>query len=126
VGGQADAVSEFWKLDVENYAAQVSTNEFTAGAVYFDDWGMLRYSAGAAFSAALYAQATGDTAARDLAISQLNYSAGENGYSRSFVIGVGPNAPQNPHHRNSDTLGILLTERSSPDPPSAASRRARA
>jgi endoglucanase len=109
VGGQAEAVSEFWKLDVENYAAKVSTNEFTAGAVYFDEWGMLRYSAGAGFSAALYAQVTGDTAARDLAISQLNYIAGENGYARSFVIGVGPNAPQNPHHRNSHTLGILLT-----------------
>jgi hypothetical protein len=25
------------------------------------------------------------------------------------VIGVGSNAPQNPHHRNSDTLGVLLT-----------------
>jgi endoglucanase len=109
VGGQAEAVSEFWKLDVENYAAKVSTNEFTAGAVYFDEWGMLRYSAAAGFSAALYAQVTGDTAARDLAISQLNYIAGENSYARSFVIGVGPNAPQNPHHRNSDTLGILLT-----------------
>jgi hypothetical protein len=109
VGGQAEAVSEFWQLDVENYATRVSTNEFTSGAVYFDEWGMLRYAAGAAFSAALFAQVTGDTAARDLAISQLNYIAGENGYSRSFVIGVGANAPQNPHHRNSDTLGILLT-----------------
>jgi endoglucanase len=109
VGGQADAVSEFWQLDVENYAAKVSTNEFTTGAVYFDEWGMLRYSAGAAFSAALFAQVTGDMAARDLAISQLNYIAGQNSYSRSFVIGVGVNPPQNPHHRNSDTLDILLT-----------------
>lgn len=109
VGGQAEAVSEFWKLDVENYAAKVSTNEFTTNAVYIDEWGMLRYAAGAGFSAALYAQVTGDTAARDLAISQLNYIAGQNSYNRSFVIGVGPDAPQNPHHRNSDTLGVLLT-----------------
>jgi endoglucanase len=109
VGGAADAVAPFWKLDVENYAAKVSTNEFTTGAVYIDEWGMLRYAAAAGFSAALYAQATGDAAARDLAISQLNYIAGENSYARSFVIGVGPNPPQNPHHRNSDTLGVLLT-----------------
>jgi endoglucanase len=109
VGGAADAVAEFWKLDVENYATRVSSNEFTTGAVYFDDWGMLRYAAGAAFSSALYASVTGDTAARDLAISQLSYIAGDNAYNRSFVIGVGENPPQNPHHRNSDTLGVLLT-----------------
>lgn len=109
VGGQAEAVGEFWKLDVENYAAKVSTNEFTAGAVYFDEWGMLRYAAGAGFSAALYAQVTGDVAARDLAIAQLNYIAGQNSYGRSFVIGVGTNPPQNPHHRNSDMLDVPLT-----------------
>jgi endoglucanase len=109
VGGQAEAVAEFWKLDVENYQAKVSTNEFTAGAIYFEDWGMLRYGAGAAFSAALYAQVTGDTAARDLAITQLNYTVGQNSYNRSFVIGIGPNPPENPHHRNSDTLGVPLT-----------------
>jgi endoglucanase len=70
---------------------------------------MLRYAAGAAFSAALYSQVTGDIPARDLAISQLNYVAGDNSYGRSFVIGVGTNPPVNPHHRNSDTLGVLLT-----------------
>jgi hypothetical protein len=109
VGGQAEAVGEFWRLDVENYEAKVSTNEYTTGAVYFDEWGMLRYAAGAGFSAALYAQVTGDTAARDLAISQLNYLVGQNSYARSFVIGIGPDSPQNPHHRNADTLGVLLT-----------------
>jgi endoglucanase len=109
VGGQTEAVREFWQLDVQSYASKLSPNEFTAGAVYIDDWGMLRYAAGAAFSAALYSQVTGDVAARDLAITQLNYIAGQNTYNRSFVVGVGTDAPQNPHHRNSDTLGVLLT-----------------
>ncbi|MEY4550096.1 MAG: hypothetical protein RL685_6291, partial [Pseudomonadota bacterium] len=109
VGGAVDAVSEFWKLDVESYSAKVSTNEFTNGYIYIDEWGSLRYAAGAAFSAALYAQVTGDTVARDLAVSQLNYIAGENSYGRSFVVGYGTNPPQNPHHRNSDSLGVLLT-----------------
>jgi endoglucanase len=109
VGGAADAVGEFWRLDVENYESKVSTNEQTTNLVYIDEWGTLRYAAGAAFSAALYAQVTGDTVARDLAISQLNYISGTNGYNRSFVIGVGNNPPQHPHHRNSDTLGVLLT-----------------
>ncbi len=109
VGGASDAVSEFWRLDVENYEAKVSTNEFTTGAVYFDEWGMLRHASAAAFSAALYSQVTGDIPARDLAISQLNYIAGQNSYNRSFVIGIGVDPPQHPHHRNSDTLGILLT-----------------
>jgi hypothetical protein len=109
VGGASEAVAEYWKLDVENYEAKVSTNELTQGAVYFDEWGMLRYAAGAAFSAALYAQVTGDTAARELAVSQLNYIAGDNGYARSFVVGYGNNPPAHPHHRNADNLGVLLS-----------------
>jgi endoglucanase len=109
VGGAVEAVSEFWKLDVESYSAKVSTNEFTNGYIYLDEWGSLRYAAGAAFSAALYAQVTGDAVARDLAVSQLNYIAGENSYGRSFVVGYGTNPPQHPHHRNSDSLGVLLT-----------------
>jgi endoglucanase len=109
VGGAAEAVSEFWRLDIENYRAKVSTNEYTANVIYMDEWGVLRYAAAAAFSAALYAQVTGDAAARELAITQLNYIAGDNGYARSFVVGYGNNPPQHPHHRNSDTLGVLLT-----------------
>ena len=108
MAGAADAVSEYWRLDVENYQAKVSTNEFTTGMVYIDEWADLRYAAGAGFSSALYAQATGDANARSLAVSQLNYIAGQNSYARSFVIGYGVNPPQHPHHRNSDTLGVLL------------------
>jgi hypothetical protein len=109
VGGQQEAVGEFWRLDVENYEAKLSAAEFTDGLVYFDEWGSLRYAAGAGFSAALYAQVTGDSAARELAVSQLNYVAGDNEYQRSFVVGYGANPPVNPHHRNSDNLGVLLS-----------------
>jgi hypothetical protein len=108
VGGAADAVTEYWRLDVENYRSRLSTNEFTTGVIYVDEWGMLRYAAAAAFSAALFAEVTGDTAARDLALSQLRYVAGENSYDRSFVVGFGNNPPQSPHHRNSDNLDVQL------------------
>ena len=67
----------------------MSTNEFTTGVVYIDEWGVLRYAAAAAFSAALYAEVTGDTPARELALSQLRYIAGHNSYERSFVVGFG-------------------------------------
>jgi endoglucanase len=100
VAGAGEAVSEFWRLDVENYASRVSDTEFTAGMVFFDDWGSLRYAAGAAFSASLYYEVTGDVAARDLAIGQLNYIMGDNPYGRSFVVGFGNNPPVQPHHRN--------------------------
>lgn len=109
VGGAADAVGEFWRLDVENYRSKLSSAEYTAGVVYFDEWGVLRYAAGAAFSAALYAQVTADESARELAISQLNYISGNNEYERSFVVGYGENPPQFPHHRNADNLGVLLS-----------------
>jgi hypothetical protein len=108
VGGAAEAVSEHWRLDVENYAAHVSQTEFTRGIVFFDDWGSLRYAAGASFSAALYYDVTGDTAARDLAISQLNYIMGDNPYGRSFVVGFGNNPPQQPHHRNAQGHAMEL------------------
>ena len=108
VGGAADAVTEYWRLDVESYRSRLSTNEFTTGVIYVDEWGMLRYAAAAAFSAALFADVTGDTAARDLALSQLRYVAGENSYDRSFVVGFGNNPPQSPHHRNSDNLDVQL------------------
>jgi endoglucanase len=108
VGGQAAAVGEFWKLDVENYQAKLSADELIDGLVYFDQWGSLRYAAGAGFSAALYAQVTNDAAARELAVSQLNYIAGDNEYARSFVVGYGTNPPLNPHHRNADNLDVNL------------------
>jgi endoglucanase len=100
VGGASEAVAEYWRLDVENYASHVSTNELTRGLVFFDDWGSLRYAAGASFSAALYSEVTGDVAARTLALGQLNYIMGDNSYGRSFVVGFGTNPPQQPHHRN--------------------------
>jgi len=109
VAGAADVVADYWRLDVENYEAKVSTEANTAGFVYIDEWASLRYAAGAGFSAALYAQVTGDAAARDLAVSQLNYIAGDNSYGRSFVIGYGTDSPVHPHHRNSDNLGVLLS-----------------
>ncbi|HVZ34277.1 MAG TPA: glycoside hydrolase family 9 protein, partial [Polyangiaceae bacterium] len=67
VSGAADAVADFWRLDVENYQAKVSTNQYTAGEVYIDEWASLRYAAGAAFSSALYSQVTGDAPSRELA-----------------------------------------------------------
>jgi len=109
VAGAADVVADYWRLDVENYEAKVSTEANTAGFVYISEWASLRYAAGAGFSAALYAQVTGDAAARDLAVSQLNYIAGDNSYGRSFVIGYGTDSPVHPHHRNSDNLGVLLS-----------------
>jgi len=100
VAGEEAAALEFWTLDVENYAAQVSSDEYVAGIIYFDDWGSLRYAANAAFSAALHYEATGETSSRDLAMSQLLYVKGENEYDRSFVVGFGNNPPKEPHHRN--------------------------
>jgi len=108
VGGAADAVVDYWRLDVESYLAKVSTNEITQAIAYIDQWGVLRYAAAAAFSSALYAEVTGDTAARDLALGQLRYITGANSYERSFVVGFGNNPPIHPHHRNADNLGVSL------------------
>jgi endoglucanase len=96
------------KTDVENYITKVSTAANVQGLLYMDEWGTLRYSSGAGFGASLYYEVTGDTTARDLAISQLNYITGSNTYNRSFVIGFGNNPPSNPHHRNQIATGRAL------------------
>lgn len=68
------------------------------------EWGTLRTALGAAFSAALLASVTDSESqsrvAHEFALSQLNFALGDNSYGRSFLIGVGENPPQNPHHRN--------------------------
>jgi endoglucanase len=96
----AQRVAQKLKADVDNYITHISTNQFTLGMMHMDEWGSLRYATGAAFGASLYYEVTGDTSARDLALSQLNYVMGDNTYDRSFVIGFGDNAPTQPHHRN--------------------------
>jgi endoglucanase len=104
----AQIIAGYLDADVKNYIAHVSTQPNTAGMMYMDEWGSLRYAAGAGFGASLYYELTGDTAARDLAISQLNYIMGQNGYERSFVIGFGNNPPSQPHHRDQIATGKSL------------------
>ncbi len=91
----------FWRQDVESYLLAISNQPNTFGLAYFSEWGSLRYATGAAFSAALLYDVTGDLRYLEFADSQLAYVKGDNEYGRSFVIGYGPNAPQRPHHRNS-------------------------
>jgi len=104
----AQPVAANLHADVTNYIAKVSTENNVNGMVYMDQWGSLRYATGAGFGASLYYEVTGDTAARNLALSQLNYAMGQNSFNRSFVIGFGNNPPRNPHHRNQIATGKSL------------------
>jgi len=73
------------------------------GLAFLDRWGSLRYAATTAFLALDYAGVVGDAAKRDryerFALSQINYILGDNPRGGSYVVGVGANAPRNPHHR---------------------------
>ena len=93
-------VLEIWGGDVASYPTKISDATYVKGLAYFGEWGSLRYATGAAFSAALYFEATGDATYRDFAASQLAYVMGQNEYQRSFVVGFGNNPPKNPHHAN--------------------------
>jgi endoglucanase len=64
------------------------------------DWGVLRNAAAAAYSAALAGHVRGNGASRELALRQLDWVLGNNPQNRSYLIGLGPNHPVNPHHRN--------------------------
>lgn len=73
------------------------------GLVVLDRWGALRYASTTAFIALAYGATTGDALQRDryqrFALGQLNYILGDNPRASSYVCGVGPNPPRNPHHR---------------------------
>jgi endoglucanase len=103
-----DAALPFWEAAVADYqlSARMTTGEL-AGLIEYERWGTARHAAAAAFSAALLFQVTGDTDARDFAMSQYNWIKGDNPLGRSFIVGMGPNPVMRPHHRNafgSDTL----------------------
>ncbi|MCP4680289.1 MAG: hypothetical protein GY854_33315 [Deltaproteobacteria bacterium] len=90
-----------WRSDVDQYLSSVSNDVYVDGMAYFGvDWGTLRYATGAAFSAALLFDITGEEQYRSFALSQLQYVMGENEYGRSFIIGFGNNPPAHPHHAN--------------------------
>ncbi len=90
-----------WRSDVDEYLSSVSNDVYVDGLAYFGvDWGTLRYSTGAAFSAALLFDITGEEQYRSFALSQLQYAMGDNEYGRSFIVGFGNNPPAHPHHTN--------------------------
>jgi len=65
------------------------------GLAWLREWGPNRYAANSAFLASVIGSSTGLNFAR----SQINYMLGNNPQGRSYVVGVGPNSPKNPHHR---------------------------
>lgn len=85
-----------WRADLDGTLAKRDE----AGVARLDDWGLLRYALGAAFSAGLYFDAFGGEEYRDFALQQLAYATGLNDRGYSFVIGFGDVYPRFPHHRN--------------------------
>lgn len=72
------------------------------GLAILDQWGTLRYATTEAFIAGLYSKLDKVSSEKKdkywkFAESQINYALGSSG--RSFVVGFGKNAPENPHHR---------------------------
>lgn len=63
------------------------------------EWGILRYSAAQAFSAALNAKLRG-SALDPFVHNTVNYIMGGNAAGQSFIVGYGGKSPLHPHHRN--------------------------
>ncbi len=76
-------------------------NYTSGGLAWLDQWGSLRYAANTAFLAFVYSDKFPANRARyrNFAERQINYILGDNPARRSYVVGFGPNSPQNPHHR---------------------------
>jgi len=70
------------------------------GLVWLSQWGSLRHSSNVAFACLELAEAGINTQLyRDFARQQIDYALGSSG--RSFVVGMGVNPPQRPHHTSS-------------------------
>lgn len=99
--GMESLIIDDWKKSIDRYAGWVSKDPYLAGLIDTGpQWGTLDRAAGAAWSAGLYAEVTGDESARALALSQLDYILGDNSYARTFVVGFGKDPPRFPHHVN--------------------------
>lgn len=90
---------DFWTVGVNG--ARVSYSP--GGQAVLDSWGSLRYAANTAFVALTYADWISDPTRaqryRDFGKRQIDYALGDNPRGSSYVVGVGANAPENPHHR---------------------------
>jgi len=86
----------------DRYSNNVTNSGDRGVANLGDNWGKLRYSAGGAYSAALYAQASGTTTHEAFIYRQVDYILGDNNAKQSFLIGFCEgceNEATKPHHR---------------------------
>ena len=98
----------------------VSTEHITyspKGLAWLDSWGSLRYATTTSFIALSYVDSgicpsSKVKAYTDFAEKQANYALGSSG--RSYVVGFGENAPQNPHHRTAQ--GSYCDNMNEPNP----------
>ena len=99
---------KIYKDDMENHLdwwTGVSSDHITyspKSLAWLDNWGSLRYASTTAFIALSYVESGVCTSSKvkaytDFAEKQANYCLGSSG--RSFMVGFGKNAPENPHHR---------------------------
>ena len=94
-------IRSYWDRAIERYQAQMADTTDLPGLIFSgEEWGTLDRALSAAFIAALHHDATGSTESRKLALSQLDYVMGKNPFHRSFIVGLGHQPPQAPHHAN--------------------------
>ncbi|XP_077990256.1 endoglucanase 4-like [Glandiceps talaboti] len=95
-----------YKMRAMQYLDSISLSTrsdlYTPRGLFFrDDWGSLRYAAGAAFIALVAGKYDMTPKVyREFACNQTNYILGDNEH-HSFVIGYGKDPPCRPHHRAS-------------------------
>ncbi|MBK8806946.1 MAG: glycoside hydrolase family 9 protein [Bacteroidales bacterium] len=63
-------------------------------------WGVLRYSASAAFVLALQQDLNNETTVATALKGTVDYIMGYNPANQSFIVGFGSKSPKKPHHRN--------------------------
>jgi hypothetical protein len=63
-------------------------------------WGILRYTASQAFSAALLSKLNGETTVNEYTKATIDFIMGKNTGNLSYIVGFGQKHVQRPHHRN--------------------------
>ena len=96
------AASEAWLDSMITAKEDGGIAEYTEdGFAVLHPWGSTRHAANVAMLAGIHANTIGDKDGKyaQFAKNQATYLVGNNSNDYSYVIGVGDNYPQNPHHR---------------------------
>ena len=113
-------LKQFMQYDMNGHRAYADNDHFGIGADYV--WGSMAINTAGMLNGYLYKRLFGETTYDSLVAGMRDYLLGRNQWSVSFVVGMGSDYPNNPHHQITDILNVDITGMTIEGPVSQANR----